>query len=195
MNTSAFGFRQFRKGAIRAFIYAAIIGISFYLAYETRFDFLVPVSYQNQRMHYIFIVIVLKLTGLLLARQFGSMITYFGVTDLLRMIAAMTICGVILVVAHLASSQLFVLPRGALLVDYVLCLAGLCTARLGARLYRERLSLSQKPGEKTQRIAIVGAGDAGAGIAGEFLNSPRRGFKPVMFFDDDKAKQIGRAHV
>ena len=194
MNTSAFGFRQFRKGAIRAFIYAAIIGISFYLAYETRFDFLVPVSYQNQRMHYIFIVIVLKLTGLLLAGQLGSMITYFGVTDLLRMIIAMTICGAILVVAHLASSQLFVLPRGALLVDYVLCLAGLCTARLGARLYRERLSLSQKPGEKTQRIAIVGAGDAGAGIAGEFLNSPRRGFKPVMFFDDDKAKHGQHVH-
>ena len=194
MNTSAFGFRQFRKGAIRAFIYAAIIGISFYLAYETRFDFLVPVSYQNQRMHYIFIVIVLKLTGLLLAGQLGSMITYFGVTDLLRMIIAMTICGASLVVAHLASSQLLVLPRGALLVDYVLCLAGLCTARLGARLYRERLSLSQKPGEKTQRIAIVGAGDAGAGIAGEFLNSPRRGFKPVMFFDDDKAKHGQHVH-
>jgi FlaA1/EpsC-like NDP-sugar epimerase len=86
------------------------------------------------------------------------------------------------------SSHLFALPRGALLVDYMLCLAGLCTARLGSRLYRERLSLAQISEENMQRIAIVGAGDAGASLASEFLNSPRRGFRPVLFFDDDKGK-------
>ena len=131
MNSSASVLRQYWRTGILAVIYGAIIAVSFYLAYEIRFDFLVPVQYQNQRMHYVLIVIALKLTALLLAGQFGSMITYFGITDLLRVITAMTICGVILVVAHLASSHLFVLPRGALLVDYLLCLAGLCTARLG----------------------------------------------------------------
>ena len=64
----------------------------------------------------------------------------------------------------------------------------------GSRLYRERLSLNEKPGEKTQRIAIVGAGDAGAALASEFLNNPRRGFRPVLFFDDDSAKHGKRVH-
>jgi FlaA1/EpsC-like NDP-sugar epimerase len=33
-----------------------------------------------------------------------------------------------------------------------------------------------------QRIIIIGAGDAGASLAKEFINAPSRGFKPVMFF-------------
>jgi FlaA1/EpsC-like NDP-sugar epimerase len=190
-----FGIRRYLRIAVLALVYSAIIGISFFLAYDLRFDFLVPLSYHNQRLHYIGIVIALKLAALVPARQFESMLTYFGITDLFRLIWTMTLCSVVLMTAHLFSSHLFVLPRGMLLVDYLLCLTGLCSARLGARLYRERIDPRRKFGGQTaQRIAIVGAGDAGAALASEFNNNPGRGFRPVAFFDDDATKLGKQVH-
>jgi len=171
-------------------IYGAIMAASFFLSYDVRFDFLVPSPYQHQRLHYICLVVVLKLVTLVAARQFGSMITYFGITDLLRVLMAMTFSTLILLMAHLGSPRLFVLPRGMLLIDYMLSIGGICAARLGARLYRERISPREKSGSRTmmQNIAIVGAGDAGASLVSEFINRPRQGFRPVAFYDDDPGK-------
>ena len=45
-----------------------------------------------------------------------------------------------------------------------------------------------------QHIAIIGAGDAGASLAKEFINAPSRGFKPIMFFDDDVSKHGKLVH-
>jgi len=194
MTIAVSGTRHFRRAGILTLSYGVILGASFYLAYEVRFDSLVPVGYQNQRLHYILIVVALKIAALYLAGQFRSMLTFFGITDLLRLATAMTICLIILIGGHTLSSHLFALPRGALLVDYLLSLAGLCAARLGSRVFRERFSVGKKSAELTQRIAIVGAGDAGAALASEFLNHPKRGFKPVMFFDDDTAKHGQLVH-
>ena len=187
--------RPYLRAAVLSVIYCFIIGASFYLAYDLRFDFLVPLGYRNQRLHYIGLVIALKLVSLVPARQYESMLSYFGITDLFRLIKALTTCSVVLLTAHLLDSRLFVLPRGMLLIDYLLCLMGFCAARLSARLYRERV----EPGRRTgilaaQRIAIVGAGDAGAALASEFSNNPGRGFRPVAFFDDDGRKQGKQVH-
>jgi FlaA1/EpsC-like NDP-sugar epimerase len=82
-----------------------------------------------------------------------------------------------------------------LLTDYMMSLAGVCVMRLCARFYRERLSVGWAGTHvPQQRIAIVGAGDAGASIAREFVGSPSRGFKPVMFFDDNPTKHGKLVH-
>src|SRR5690606_8673035 len=89
----------------------------------------------------------------------------------------------------------FTAPRGVLLVDYFLSVGGICAVRLGTRLYRERIANGRRANQvPQQRIAIVGAGDAGASLAHEFVNQPSRGFKPVMFFDDDREKHGKRIH-
>jgi len=178
----------YRRATVIAFVYSVIIGASFYAAYEVRFDFLVPEPYQAQRLHYLWLVIGLKVLALILARQLGSMVSYFGITDLLRMLWAISLSGVALFVVRLFSSPVFVLPRGVLLVDYLLCMAGLCAVRLGTRLFRERISQGEKGSQAVVRVAIVGADDVGASLASEFLNHPRRGLRPVVFFDDDTSK-------
>nr|WP_304595394.1 nucleoside-diphosphate sugar epimerase/dehydratase [Opitutus sp. ER46] len=86
------------------------------------------------------------------------------------------------------------IPRGVLLIDFLVCTGGMCVGRLAARVFRERLTSKWEHQEKgrplapQQRIAIVGAGDAGAALAKEFVAYPSRGFRPVAFFDDDAAK-------
>jgi FlaA1/EpsC-like NDP-sugar epimerase len=187
--------RGYRRASIVAIVYILIVASSFYLAYSVRFDFNVPLSYREQRLHYIGLVILFKLTALIAAGQFRILLTYFGIPDLLRVFWAMTVATAILLMVYFLDPHLIRLPRGVLLVDYLLCMTGLCTARLSARLYRERMSPNQVPNNQSaQRIAIVGAGDAGASLASEFLNNPRRGFRPVAFFDDDPKKHRKLVH-
>ena len=64
---------QLRRAAMLALIYASIIGASFYLAYEIRFDFLVPEDYQQNRLRLLTFVIGIKLLALVVARQLGSL--------------------------------------------------------------------------------------------------------------------------
>ena len=182
-----------RRTLILAVTYSLAIAASFYLAYEVRFDFAVPTEYQADRLKCLFWVVGLKLGALLLAQQFGSMLTYFSITDLFRLVWAMVGSCMVMVLMRLSNLPMFHPPRGVLLVDFLVCLATLCAVRLGARLYRERVVggvMSVQP--KQQQIAIVGAGDVGAMLASEFINAPSRGFKPVAFFDDnpDKVGQL-----
>src|SRR5665213_3364809 len=184
-----------RRALILAVVYGCVISISFYLAYEVRFDFLVPPKYQAERLNCLWMVVVLKLVALFFAQQFGSMLTYFSIRDLFRLIWAMSISSVILLLLHLTSFTLFTTPRGVLLVDYLICVAGLCAVRLATRLYRERITVGREavPGLQ-EHIAIVGAGDVGASLASEFINAPARGFKPVAFFDDNPGKRGQLVH-
>ena len=187
-------FARIRRTLILTSIYAAIMAASFYLSYEVRFDFLVPELYQQERLQLLVPAVCIKLFALIAVGQLGSMLTYFSVPDLLRVTWAMTGSSILLLAMRFLGDA-FSAPRGALLSDYMISLAGICVMRLGTRLYRERVTVGRKAEHiPQQRIAIVGAGDAGASIAHEFVNSPARGFRPVMFFDDDPEKHGKMVH-
>ncbi len=187
-------FPRNRRALVLAAIYAAIMAASFYLAYEMRFDFLVPEQYQQDRLRLLPVAVGVKLVALILVGQLGSMLTYFSVPDLMQVAWAMTGSSLALFSLRLFTDH-FSIPRSALLADYLMALAGVCVMRLGTRLYRERITVGRKAEHvPQQRIAIVGAGDAGASIAREFVGSPARGFKPVMFFDDDPEKHGKLVH-
>ncbi len=187
---------QNRRTVILALLYAAVIAASFYLAYEIRFEFIVPDSYQQERLRLLTLVVGVKLVALVLTRQLGSMMTYFSIPDLLRLIWAMLAASAALLFIRFIGLIDVSPPRGVVLTDFMLCLGALCLGRIGTRLYRERLSGAKRAitGAPEQRIAIIGAGDAGASLAKEFINAPSRGFRPVVFFDDDPEKHGKRVH-
>ena len=58
---------QNRRTVILALLYAVVIAASFYLAYEIRFEFIVPDSYQQERLRIIAIVVGVKLVALVVA--------------------------------------------------------------------------------------------------------------------------------
>lgn len=184
---------QNQRTALLVLSYAVIICASFYVAYEVRFDFLVPEQHQQERVRLMAPVVGIKLIALIAARQLGSIMNYFGVPDLLRLGWAMGGASLILLVPRLVPALAnWSAPRGVLLTDFMLCFGGLCAARLGTRLYRERQSGARRAAagieSPQQLIAIIGAGDAGASLANEFIKAPWRGFRPVMFFDDNASK-------
>ena len=184
-----------RRTLVLALIYAAIIGASFYLSYEVRFDFSVSASSQAERLRLVGWVVVIKLVALVLVRQLDSVLTYFSIPDLLRLVWGMAGASAVMLIPRVLSVSDLSPPRGVVLTDFLLCLGGLCLARLSTRLYRERITMGRGVvSAPQQRIIIIGAGDAGASLAKEFINAPSRGFKPVMFFDDDTAKHGKLVH-
>ena len=189
---------QWQRTAALVLIYAAIIAGSFFLAYEVRFDFQVADELEVERLRLIGMIVLVKLFALYLARQFGTLMTYFSLPDLFRLAWAMGGASAVLLLPRLMMYKPLSVPRGVLLIDFLLCFGALCAGRLAARLFRERTSRAARAVRglqpQIQRIAIVGAGDAGASLAKEFIGAPQRGFEPVMFFDDDRTKHGKLVH-
>ena len=184
-----------RRTLVLVMIYASIIGASFYLSYEVRFDFSVSASSEAERLRLVGWVVGIKLVALVLVRQLDSVLTYFSIPDLLRLVWGMAGASAVMLIPRVLSVSDLSPPRGVVLTDFLLCLGGLCLARLSTRLYRERITMGRGVvSAPQQRIIIIGAGDAGASLAKEFINAPSRGFKPVMFFDDDTAKHGKLVH-
>jgi FlaA1/EpsC-like NDP-sugar epimerase len=170
-------------------LYTLLMVVCFYLAYEVRFDFSIEPEFQTDRIRQIWIVLLVKLGMLALFRQWGSMLTYFSIPDVLRLATAMLLSGAVMLIPRFAGHGEFTPPRGVLLVDMLLSFSALCALRLAFRVYRERVVMGKKlPGAPVETIAIVGAGDAGASLANDLLNTPARGFRPVVFLDDDVKK-------
>ena len=78
-------------------------------------------------------------------------------------------------------------PRGVILSDFIISIAGICTLRLALRTFRVRyLATQTQPRRRRRRVAIVGAGDVGAALARELITKPWQGMQPVGFLDDQK---------
>ncbi len=170
-------------------IYSALIVACFYAAYEVRFDFTVPVEHQAERLRVLGLILGIKAVALIVFGQTGSMLTFFGVPDFIRLASALSISSILMILPRLMGYPLYTPPRGVLLVDLLLCLAFFCGFRMVLRLYRERIMQGKRLGDRrAEKVVIIGAGDAGASLATDLLNMPSRGFKPVAFLDDDRSK-------
>jgi FlaA1/EpsC-like NDP-sugar epimerase len=131
---------QWQRTAVLLLLYAGIIAASFYLAYEIRFDFQVADDLERERLRLIGMILLVKLFALYLARQFGTLMTYFSLPDLFRLAWAMGGASLVLLLPRLLLYKPLALPRGVLLIDFMLCFGALCAGRLAARLFRERTS-------------------------------------------------------
>ncbi len=73
--------------------------------------------------------------------------------------------------------------------DAVILFLLLCAFHFGARIYNYTSELPAKAGSQGRRVVIIGAGDAGASVLKELLDTPHSGITPVALVDDDPAKK------
>jgi FlaA1/EpsC-like NDP-sugar epimerase len=186
--------------AILLTFYTATLALSYWLAYQLRFDFDVPASYHDQLPFHWPWVVLLKLGILALFGQFSGLLSYFSIPDLKRLGAAVATSFLALLLLrfwnpHLDGFDLYAAPRGVILIDFLLSLAGLGMLRLSFRVLRERyLSPTSRSSHRMRRVGIIGAGDVGASLAKELFAKRGLGLHPVVFFDDDKSKWRLRVH-
>jgi FlaA1/EpsC-like NDP-sugar epimerase len=194
MKANLFSVAGNQRAILIGLIYTLILCGSHWAAWELRFDFAVPANFRAERLASLFPLIAVKLLLLVALRQFNTMLTYFSLPDLLRVVWAMSTASFLGFLVGVFAPLGLIVPRGVLLIDLMLSVASLCTFRLALRLLREQRGGAGSKIKNRRRVAIVGAGSVGANLARECASGRARGLLPVVFMDDDPQKRGGFVH-
>jgi FlaA1/EpsC-like NDP-sugar epimerase/UDP-N-acetylmuramyl pentapeptide phosphotransferase/UDP-N-acetylglucosamine-1-phosphate transferase len=188
------GWAVAQRRLVLLLLYTTTLAASFWLAYELRFDFETPPARALERLQTLGWLIPLKLASLLLFRQFQGLLSYFSVPDLRRIFYALAIPSLVPTALWYASGGQLAPSRGIILVDFVLSCLGIAGIRLAFRLLRERSQAARGLPQRSRRVAIIGAGDAGANLARDLLAKRGLGLFPILFLDDDPGKWGSRLY-
>jgi FlaA1/EpsC-like NDP-sugar epimerase len=188
--------------------YGVLAALSLWFAYELRFAGEDAGAQHEAAETYLYLqrpqallwLIPLKVLLLGAWGQFRGVFYYFRLPDALRMglaLAAATALALLLAatVGHGRPTEAFDIPRGVLLVDFNLSLVLFLGFRVSIRALRERFWSKEQPAVGVvERIAIIGAGQAGAQLASELISRRGHGIEPVCFLDDDATKHNLHIH-
>jgi FlaA1/EpsC-like NDP-sugar epimerase len=174
------------RAALLTLIYVSTVALCFWAAYQIRFDFDVPPTFQSSFLLLLLAAVSAKLVGLLAFHQFDGLLTYFGKPDLKRLVLACTIGSLPLAFMSVVRGFGAAPPRGVVLIDFVLCIMALSVVRFSFGYVRSFAFWSGRTSEnKARRVGIIGAGEAGAELVRHMMDDPSLGLQPVAFFDDN----------
>jgi len=174
-------------------LYSAILVASLYLAFQLRFDFY-PAPYMNRFKLGLALSLGLTLPSLWLFGQFRSLLSYFGLPDAQKIIYATLISSLGMLACWYFGLIHLSPPRGVIMINFVFASSGLIGVRLVFRLLRERYMEKMPLGRKKKRLAVYGAGSAGAALVEELLARPNLRLDVCAIFDDDQKKAHTRLH-
>ncbi len=182
------------RGAWLVLIYSVVIVVARILAYEIRFEFDPPPEQYRLFWKTLQWFLPATLLSLLLFGQFRTLLSYFSLPDVTRIVMACGVTAVASIVIWYISEGRHASPRSIILLNFFLGSGLLVSTRVLFRLIRERFRAGDMDGTPVRHMAIIGAGDVGADLAKEMRL--RRGLRmqPVAFFDDDRAKWNTQLH-
>jgi FlaA1/EpsC-like NDP-sugar epimerase len=172
-------------------LYAILCGLSYFVAFQLRFDFNVPESFASDFNNTIWWVVALKLMLLVTTGQVDCVLSYFRLPDAVRLLFGLIVTSAILVVMWYAYEGSGVPPRAVILTDLQLSFLMLAGFRLTMRVKASSGLQDWLSWDDAENVLIVGAGEVGAALCSELQHKARLGMRPVAFLDDDRAK-IGR---
>jgi FlaA1/EpsC-like NDP-sugar epimerase len=171
---------------------AAIVAVSWFLAFELRFDHGLPVYYDTLLRRTIVLVVVIKVSVFLLFGFHRRWWRYVSVRDMWSAARGVVVASLVAdVTVYLVSPVHNVrLPRSIAVTDLLITLALVAGARLLARTVMER----PRGGvvARGKEVIVVGAGDAGRLIVQEMQRSRLLAYTPIGFVDDDERKRNTR---
>jgi FlaA1/EpsC-like NDP-sugar epimerase len=179
-----------QRTSILLLLYFAACAISWWFAYQLRFDFSVEPPVRAQCLRLLPGIIALKLLLLLALGQFDSLLSYFSLPDAQRIFGVAFISAFILYCLRFLGYDEISAPRAVILSDFIVSFSILSGFRLMLRVLRERFQEVQDAaaGKKQSQIGIIGAGDVGAALVKDLLARPGLGMKAVVFGDDNRQK-------
>lgn len=123
---------------------------------------------------------------------------YASINELKIIALAVTTASVIISLILVLSRAINLLPyypRSTLPIDWLLTLVLIGGFRFSLRIVAESGSAGGKDRRRSQRVLIVGAGDAGALVVREMQKKAELVQTPVGFLDDDPMKQNQQIHA
>ncbi|GMV97110.1 MAG: capsular polysaccharide biosynthesis protein [Phycisphaerae bacterium] len=194
-----FNGRKLLSIAAHALLFILSLLIAFALIYNFRqFDR----WFVDEYLRYLPLTLVVKLVVFGLMGLYRDSWRYVGLRDLFTIIKAshfsIFACVVIYYAAYWAwlrfapaeHEPVFWIPNSVFLLDWVLTIACVSTARVGFRFYHEELR--PLSGGVRRRLLIIGAGDGGETLLREINRTSDDRYQVIGFLDDDPRKQGGR---
>lgn len=172
-------------------LYALLCSLSYFVAYQLRFDFNVPKGFTSDMIDTLWWIVGFKLMLLFATGQFDCLLSYFRLSDAIQLFVGLFLGSVFLVILWYVYNGDGIPPRAVILTDLLLGYLLVGGFRVGMRIKASSSLKDWLRGEKIENVLIVGAGEVGAGICSELKNKARLGMRPVAFLDDDRSK-IGR---
>jgi FlaA1/EpsC-like NDP-sugar epimerase len=171
---------------------AAIVALSWFLAFELRFDHGLPVYYDTLLRRTILIVVAIKVAVFLLFGFHRRWWRYVSVNDMWSAARGVVVASLVAdVTVYLVSPVHNVrLPRSIAVMDLLITLALIGGARLLARTAMERPIGGVVA--RGKEVIVVGAGDAGRLVVQEMQRSRMLSATPIGFVDDDPTKRNTR---
>lgn len=168
-----------------------LIPIAWFGAYWLRFNLeRIPAESLVQALAIIPCAIVLQILSYLLIGPYRSMWGFASLHDLAKVIKAVTLGGIALLITVHIVSKFHGVPRSIIPLYMILLTTMLSGSRFTLRLIRD--ILSQQTRSTSQRVLIVGAGNAGESLVRDMLRTSI--YKPVAFVDDKSSKQGQEIH-
>lgn len=202
---------QFRKQSgflFRFFIRTALFGGALTFAYMFSHEFVswvqnggnlpyAPIQSREIALSAAILLALVQLAVLAKAGLYSALLRYFRISDAFHLcMLLVSVSALFLVIGYVPGfgeiDALF--PRRVLCTDAILSPLLFCGLRLATRLLWERKSESEDNRKASRRknftrVAVFGAGDAGSGICATLSSRPHLRKLPVVFFDDDPAKE------
>jgi FlaA1/EpsC-like NDP-sugar epimerase len=168
---------------------AAIVAVSWYLAFNLRFDQGLPVYYDTLLRRTILLVVVIKVAVFLAFGFHRRWWRYVSVHDMWSAARGVLVASIAAYVTVYFVSPVhgIRLPRSVAVMDLLITLALVAGARLLARTVMERPGFGVVA--RGKRVIVVGAGDAGRLIVQEMQRSRMLSYTPIGFVDDDERKR------
>jgi FlaA1/EpsC-like NDP-sugar epimerase len=160
------------------------------LAYNLRFDFKIPTSYQQKLWEILPVLMIVKLIVFWKMGLFKGWWRYVSMHDLMLIFKANVLASLCLVLYVVYVYRLENISRTVLTLDFVFCFLFMGGVRFITRAFRENyfpMPLSHR--QVRQRALVVGAGDAGQMIVKEIRQNPKVQLDVVGFVDDDANKK------
>jgi FlaA1/EpsC-like NDP-sugar epimerase len=188
------------RAMLRYAIQSVALAVAFVGAFVIRFDGAIPQDRLAQMVVVLPVVVIAQSIALNVAGVGRHSWRYTTLQDLVEIVIALAVVGVVLVVARLGLGGgtelpwgVFGLPYGVVAADWVLSVLALAGLRAVRRLQSEgseaRDAEARSGGKPMKRVLLIGAGRAGVLTARELVRRPDQGMVPVAFLDDDPGKR------
>ena len=180
----------------QAVVDSGLVALAWVLAFNIRFDYGVPPRYQPfLDLDVVLVVVGVKILTFIVFGLYDHWWRYVSIRDIWRSLLAVTVASVVAVTALYFWDPVagYRLPRGIIVIDWLILLGLVAGSRLAARTIFERPGRGRLV-SRGRDVLVVGAGDAGQLILREMLKNATLGYTPLGLVDDDPRKKNLRLH-